>query len=108
MTNNSITINRVLSLGEAVRLTGFSAGKFRYNKALLEESGVVVSAAGWEIPYKVLESLGWLGVKEPKTDVAPTALALARSRVAELEAEVARLNKELASAQRPRLFGRKR
>lgn len=96
--------HRVLTLGEAVRLTGFSAGKFRYNKTKLAEAGVTITADGWAIPMSALKDLGWLGVKPSKGEVQDTPLSQARARIAELEAEVA----ELRKANRPRLFGRKK
>jgi hypothetical protein len=103
----SNTINRIYSLRQAADLTGFSQGKFRYNKDLLIENGATVSADGWRIPHTTLVGVGWIGVKEQKAAVAaPSRLELAEARVLELEAEVARLTEELNH--RPSLFRRRR
>lgn len=104
-TNTTITADRMLTLGEAVKLTGFSAGKFRYNKEKLVQHGVVVNPDGWSIPLASLRELGWVGVKPPKGEVKETPLAKAQARIAELEAELAELRKH---SNRPRLFGRKK
>lgn len=105
MNTSTISDDRTLTLGEAVRVTGFSAGKFRYNKELLVEAGVQVSNDGWSIPMTVLHNLGWVGVKPPKGSVKETPLSIAQARIIELEAEVAKLRSQVS---RPRLFGRKR
>jgi hypothetical protein len=102
---NTVSADRVLTLGEAVKVTGFSAGKFRYNKETLVAAGAMVTPTGWSIPLSALSSLGWLGVKPPKGVVTETPLSRALARVAELEAENASLR---AAASRPRLFGRKK
>lgn len=101
------TATRIYSLRQAADLTGFSQGKFRYNRELLVSHGVQIDADGWRIPHAVLEELGWLGVKPPRAEVAaPSRAEMAEARVAELEAEVARLTEQLGS--RRGLFGRKR
>ena len=109
ISTQTLANGRIFTLGEAVKLTGFSAGKFRYNKELLVEAGASISSEGWSIPLESLRSLGWVGVKPPKAPVRDTALSRARERVTELEAEVATLRSELDRS-RPiavRLFGRK-
>ena len=98
MTTTMNPTDRLLTLGEAVKLTGFSAGKFRYNKAKLEAAGVVITSDGWSIPVSVLNKLGWVGVKTPKGEVVETPLSIAQARIAELEAELA----ELRSHDKPR------
>lgn len=98
---------RILTLGEAVKITGFSAGKFRYQKDKLVEAGVTVTEDGWNIPLYVLENLGWLGVKKPKGEVKETPLSIAQARITELEAENARLKAELEKKNRG-LFGRRK
>jgi len=103
----SNSTGRIYSLRQASDLTGFSQGKFRYNKELLIENGAVVSDDGWRIPHITLVGVGWIGVKEPRAEIAaPSRLELAEARVAELELEVARLNDELD--RRPSFFGRRR
>lgn len=100
--------DRVYSLRQAADLTGFSEGKFRYNKALLVEHGVVVDDEGWRVPHSVLVELGWLGVKQPRrVPAAPSALEVAEARVRELEVEVERLRGQVERKGRG-LFGRKR
>ena len=101
------TMDRVLTLGEAVKITGFSAGKFRYQKDKLVEAGVTISADGWSIPLSVLHELGWVGVKKPKGEVKETPLSIAHARIAELEAENASLRAELDRKGRG-LFGRRK
>lgn len=101
------TTTRILTLGEAVKLTGFSAGKFRYNKDTLVAEGVTVTPEGWSIPVDVLTRLGWVGVKTPKGELVDTPLSVANQRVAELEAEVSRLRAELDKKSRG-FFGRRK
>lgn len=91
----SIAADRVLTLGEAVKITGFSAGKFRYQRDNLVRAGVVITDAGWAIPYRTLLELGWVGKKPAKGEVVDTPLSLAQTRIAELEEEVAYLRVEL-------------
>jgi hypothetical protein len=108
-TMNTLTnpATRIYSLNQAANLTGFSLGKFRYNKEALIEAGATVSEQGYRIPHSTLETLGWLGVKAPKSVVAPpSALELAELRIAELEAEVAELREELTH--KSSFFGRRK
>jgi hypothetical protein len=92
-----VGIQRVYSLQQAANLTGFSLGKFRYNRKQLIATGAVVSSDGWRIPHSTLKEMGWLGVKTPKAPVAePSALELAELRVRELEAELAELKEQSA------------
>lgn len=101
--------NRIYSLAQAAVLTGFSAGKFRYNKPTLIAAGVTVSDSGWRIPHTALARIGWLDVKPPRGVVAPPSpREVAELRVQELEAEVARLLAELGDrpAKKRRLFAR--
>lgn len=101
--------DRIYSLSQAVLLTGFSAGKFRYNKEKLVKAGCRVSEHGWRIPHSALAKLGWLGVKQPKGELSPPSpLELAELRVQQLEREVATLKKELAErpAKKRGLFSR--
>ena len=103
----SNSTGRIYSLRQASDLTGFSQGKFRYNKDLLIENGVVVSADGWRIPHSTLVGVGWIGVKKPRATIAaPSRLEIAEAKVIDLEAEVARLREELD--RRPSFFGRRR
>lgn len=100
---------RIYSLQQAVTVTGFSAGKFRYNKPALLKAGVTITSAGWRIPHSTLLKMGWLGVKPPKGDTPEmSALEAAELRVKQLEAEVERLTAELANrpTKRRGLFGR--
>ena len=100
---STVTATRTYSLRQAADLTGFSQGKFRYQKALLIAHGATITAEGWRIPHTTLEELGWLGVKTPKAlPAAPSPLEVAEARIRELEAEVA----QLREAKRP-LFGRR-
>lgn len=103
----TITTDRVLTLGEAVKLTGFSAGKFRYNRDTLVSEGVTVTPEGWSIPLSVLNRIGWVGVKAPKGEVVDTPLSVAQARVVELETEVAHLRAELEKKHRG-IFGRRK
>lgn len=100
--------DRIYSLSQAVVATGFSAGKFRYNKEKLTKAGVVISDEGWRIPHSSLAKLGWLGVKAPRGVIAPPSpLERAELRVKELEAENANLRKQLAEKPKKRgLFSR--
>lgn len=99
--------DRILTLGEAVKITGFSAGKFRYQKDKLLSAGVTITDDGWSIPLSVLHNLGWVGVKKPKGEVVDTPLSLAQARITELEAENATLRSELDKRGRG-LFGRRK
>lgn len=104
MTNSIV---RTYSLRQASDLTGFSQGKFRYNKELLVQNGAIVSEEGWRIPHSTLIGVGWIGVKEPRATIAaPSRLEIAEAKVIDLEAEVARLREELD--RRPSFFGRRR
>ncbi|WP_348788464.1 hypothetical protein [Leifsonia sp. NPDC080035] len=97
---------RVYSLAQAATVTGFSLGKFRYNKAALIEAGAKVDAEGWRIPHSTLRQLGWIGVKPPKGAVPePSALERAELRIAELEAELASLREQQSKRS---VFGFKR
>lgn len=96
---------RVLTLGEAVKITGFSAGKFRYQKTQLLSAGVRITPDGWQIPIKALTALGWVGVKPPKGELTDTPLSVALAKVAKLEAENAELR--VALTRRPSLFKRR-
>jgi len=103
------TTERIYSLQQAVILTGFSAGKFRYNREKLTKAGVHISDDGWRIPHSTLAKLGWLGVKAPRGVIAPPSrLELAELRVKELEAENSKLKAELNErpARRRGLFSR--
>lgn len=101
-----MTTDVTYSLQQAADLTGFSLGKFRYNKDKLMAAGVVVTDEGWRIPHSVLTDLGWIGKKAPKKVVTLTPLQKAEARIAELEAEVARLRD--GNSRRGIFGGRKR
>lgn len=96
---------RVYSLRQAADLTGFSQGKFRYNKDKLVAAGATVSDEGWRIPHTTLQVLGWVD-PSPSNVPAPSALEIAEARVRELEVEVAALREELS--QPTGLFRRRR
>ena len=103
----SASTSRIYSLQQAANLTGFSLGKFRYNKQRLIEAGATISESGYRIPHAALQELGWLGVKAPKGPIAePTALERAELRIAELEAELAEARTALA--RKPSIFGRRK
>lgn len=101
------TITRTYSLRQAADITGFSMGKFRYNRELLTAHGVEIDADGWRIPHTTLEELGWLGVKPARVSApAVSRVEIAEARVRELEAQVAELTEQLNA---PRgLFGRRK
>lgn len=95
--------DRTYSLRQAADLTGFSTGKFRYQKDTLLAHGATITDEGWRIPHSTLEQLGWLGVKAPKAlPSAPSALEVAEARIRELEAELLALREQ----KRP-IFGRR-
>ena len=97
------TVTRTYSLRQAADLTGFSQGKFRYQKDLLLAHGATITADGWRIPHSTLEQIGWLGVKAPKAlPAAPSPLEVAEARIRELEGELEQLREQ----KRP-LFGRR-
>lgn len=96
------------SLGEAVKLTGFSRNKFHYNAEMLKSAGVTIGANGWTIPHTVLEELDWLGKKNPRerTSVTVKQYENALTEIENLTAEVERLRAEL---DKPRsIFSRRR
>lgn len=101
------TATRTYSLRQAADLTGFSLGKFRYNRELLTNNGVTITDEGWRIPHTTLETLGWLGVKPSREPLpAMSALETAEARIRELEAENTALR---AQVDKPRgLFGRRK
>lgn len=87
--------DRTYSLRQAADLTGFSVGKFRYQKDVLLSHGATITDDGWRIPHSTLEELGWLGVKTPRAlPAAPSALEIAEARIRELEMEVATLREQ--------------
>lgn len=101
------TVARIYSLNQASNLTGFSLGKFRYNKEALVNAGATITKDGYRIPHETLVKMGWLGVKAPKAVVAPpSTLELAELRIAELEAEVVELRSQLLH--KPSFFGRRK
>ena len=57
------------SVAEAMKLTGYSATKFRYepNKRELDARGSDLSQRVWRIPRKALIEMGWLSPDAPLT-----------------------------------------
>lgn len=101
------TVNRIYSLKQASDVTGFSLGKFRYHKDALMNAGATITTEGYRIPHQTLQQLGWLGVKAPKTVVAPPSLLeQAELHIKELETEVLFLRKQ--GSRKHSLFGRKK
>lgn len=95
------------SLRQAADLTGYSLGKFRYNKEKLLAAGATIQQDGWRIPHSTLELLGWLDNKPARTaEITLTPLQEAEQRVRELEQENADLRSQLAARGRRGLFRR--
>lgn len=57
------------TVAEAMRLTGYSATKFRYepNKRELDARGADLSERVWRIPRRALIDMGWLNADAPMT-----------------------------------------
>ena len=70
MTKNFDETEPVYSVSEAMRLTGFSSTKFRYepNMRKLEELGADVTGSVWRIPRSALITLGWISEDLPSDD----------------------------------------
>lgn len=87
---------KTYSLREAAEATGYSEGRFRYNKTKLVELGTVIEARSWTIPESALTALGWLDPTKPKTRKL-SKLEMALTEVKALKAENAALRAELAA-----------
>jgi len=70
MTKSFDETEPVYSVSEAMRLTGFSSTKFRYepNMRRLEELGADVTGSVWRIPRSALIKLGWIAEDLPSDD----------------------------------------
>lgn len=93
------------TVAQAMRLTGFTATKFRYepNKIELDKRGADVSDRIWKIPRHALIDMGWLDPDAPNLDeleqeVASPPLRRSTARIIELAEKVTALENELAVA----------
>ena len=106
----NITEEHVYTVAEAMRLTGLSSTKFRYepNKRELDARGADLSQRVWRIPRSVLIDMGWLSPDAPLTaEPAEGEGVTMRSSVARikqlaeensaLKAELSNLREELES-----------
>ncbi|MBC9954069.1 hypothetical protein ICM05_05335 [Leucobacter sp. cx-42] len=104
------TENLSLSLAQAATATGFSEGRFRYNRTRLEQLGVEITSSGWSIPVVVLIQLGWLSAEKVSTlELSP--LQKAEQAVEALKLEVEKLKAQLQeerTQKRGGLFARRR
>lgn len=93
------------TVAEAMRLTGFTATKFRYqpNKEELDKRGSDVSGRVWRIPRSALIDMGWLNPDAPMFADLPNdgeEIPVRRSvkRIHELAGQVDDLKAQLVSA----------
>lgn len=94
------------TVAQAMRLTGYTATKFRYepNKIELDRRGADVSERIWRIPRKALVEMGWLDpatpdIDELEQDVVSPPIRRSTARIIELAERVTALENELSVAQ---------
>lgn len=99
-------MDNILTLSQAMKLTGFSQTKFttEKNKALLNEHGAKTEGTGknWQIPTEALVELEWLqddGSPIPKLNKRQAVTRSRRSPIEVLEADIAKAEADLEKAE---------